>query len=220
MMRTSRICTVQRTIGAVVLCFLLLLLTAPHPAHAFDRVSAGQRYRQWYAQLQSDLYDLVENVPRNRPVTREDVERWCARSVVPGSRAVPNLVEFLSVLPSLENGKQKRLSYPSALRLIMGVLDLSLPAGDGGLFPEAVGAPFPNKTLQVWYMHIDGGSLLQPYFADTNAFKPYHLPASGTLERDAYPFLLFEDGKNGLRFGGFGQEWWGAVSTLNNAQYF
>jgi hypothetical protein len=68
-------------------------------------------------------------------------------------------------------------------------------------------------------MHIHGGDRLQRYFEDERAFKPYHLPPDGQLERNAYPFMMFEAKTGDLRFGGFGSEWFGAVQRLDNMQF-
>ena len=205
----------KRLLAGWLFCALLICAA---PAWAFDRVKEGERYRQWYAQLQKDIETLREQVPSGKPLSNEDVERWCANSLVPGSRAIENLRSWLSSGSGVSAaGGGIVIVGPTAI--IMSLLESSIPAGQGGLFPEKEGSAFPDKALTVWYMHISGGSILQPYFADGRSFKPYRLPPPGVLERDAYPFLLFEDRGGRLRFGGVSQEWFGAVQYLHSIQF-
>ena len=200
---------------------LLVVALSAGRAFAFDREREGDRYRQWLHQLNLDIAALSEQVPPSRPVTRQDIERFCAKSLVPGSRATQNFAEFLTAVRPY--GKKKNgepQSYGGTLKILMHLLDASVPAGQGGKFPEAPGSGFADRSLTVWYVHIQGGSILQSYFDDKNVFKPYRLPKDGVFERDVYPFLLFEDAPAGLRFGGFGREWWGAASYLSNVSLY
>jgi len=202
------------------LCLIVLsVVLFSGVASAFDREQEGSRYRQWLTQLEQDLGVLIDQVPAEQPITRDDVERVCTKSLVPGFRATHNFAEFLAVRPS-KGYDGKKLTYYGALQVVMHLLKASIPAGQGGLFPESPDSAFPDKALAVWYVHITDGSILQPYFDDKRAFKPYRLPANGVLERDVYPFLLFEDSPGGLRLGGFGREWWGAVQFLDSARFY
>jgi len=101
----------------------------------------------------------------------------------------------------------------------MLLFENSVPAGYGGLFPEAPGSHFPSDRFSVWYMHIGGSEVLQAYFDDKAQFPNYQLPPEGMLKRHAYPFLLFEDAGYALRLAGIGAEWMGAAVYLHRKQY-
>ncbi|WP_233461652.1 hypothetical protein [Achromobacter insolitus] len=68
-------------------------------------------------------------------------------------------------------------------------------------------------------MHVDGDGRLEPYFNNPEVFKPYRLPQAGPLERNAYPFLLFEDRDGKLRLGGVSREFWDLVKFMDALQY-
>ena len=188
------------------------------PGWAFDRVKEGERYRQWYAQFQKDIEALREHVPSGQPISNAEVERWCANSLVPGSRAIDNVRGWVSGGGGV-SAAGGGIVIVGPTRIVISLLESSMPAGQGGWYPEKEGSPFPDKTLRVWYMHIPGTSILQTYFDEKSNFDPYRLPPDGVLERKAYPFLLFEDKGGRLRFGGVSQEWFGAVQYLHNIQF-
>ena len=197
---------------------VLTLILVSGSCQAFDRAKEGERYRQWYQRLQKDIATLRQRVPSEQPISKEDVERWCVNSLVPGSRAIENVRDWLSGGSGISRAGEIAIVGPT--RILMGMLETSMPAGQGGLYAEKTGSGFPNNALTVWYVHIPGGSILQDYFEKQGPFKPYHLPPPGVLERDAYPFLLFEDRNGRLRFGGVSREWYGAVGYLYNIQFF
>jgi hypothetical protein len=213
----------MKRLGVARRQLLLAGLAAPWlytPAWAFDRVVAGERYRAWLAQFHADIATTSGKVPRGEPVTAADVERWCERSVAPGSRAVQNLAEWLT--EARRDGMSRsggEIVYHGPLRLALRLMTSSIPAGQGGLYPEVSPSKYPDRVLTVWYMHIHAGEHLAPYFENPKRFSPYRLPPDGQLARNAYPFLLFEDGPAGLRFGGFGQEWYGALQYAYNVQF-
>lgn len=181
------------------------------PARAFDRVAARDRYRDWLNRFHNDLTALANEVPKGAPATLADVERCCSGSVVPGSRGAHNVTEWYARALSENRGGWVLRAFQ--------LMERSIPAGQGGLFPEAPQSGFPDRTLTVWYMHIHSGEALSPYFRNPQRFSPYRLPPDGQLERNAYPFLLFEDGAAGLRFGGAGKEWHGAVQFAYELQH-
>jgi len=194
------------------------LILAAGPAHAFDRIAASTQYQQWLVQLKSDINTVYRQVPREQEISKADIARWCAESVVPGSRGEDNLAEWLnSNRGQPSHTRSGEIIYVSAFRVLMNLFEASIPAGDGGIFPEPVGSPYPDLKLHAIYMHIDGGESLERYFKE--AFIPYRLPPEGKVERDAYPFLLFEQSKGKLRFGGVGKEWWGAFQRIYNVQF-
>lgn len=189
-------------------------------AHAYDRVQAGERYRRWCEVLESNLQTLSAHLPLGEKATPEDVAHRCARSVVPGSRAATNLSDWLNLSRrEREFGLSGPRGSSGPMVAIKRLLTQSLPAGDGGLFPEPSGSPYPDRTLRVWYVHVEGGERLERYFADPDRFNPYRLPPEGTLERKAYPFLLFEERGNQLRLGGFSTEWIGAAEFARSLQF-
>ena len=160
-----------------------------------------------------------EHVPPGATVSNEDVEHWCSNSLVPGSRAIQNFRDWSSGGSGISSSGGET-SYYGALKIIMYLLETGIPAGYGGMFPERDGNGFPSNKLAVWYVHVQAGGILEDYFESRDSFNPYHLPANGVLERNAYPFLLFEDHDGRLRFGGFGSEWWGTAQFINNAQFY
>jgi hypothetical protein len=205
----------------LLLC-LVWLASLPTQAQAprFDRVASLARYQQWFGQLQTDLRTVLKNVPRDEPITPEHISKWCAQSIVPGSRAANNFSEFLNRSRSQgERTVSGEIVFVGPLTLLMRMLEHGIPAGAGGLFDEPEGSPFATRTLTVWYTHIQAGDILERHFNNPEVYKPYRLPPAGTLVRDAYPFLLFEDQGGRLRFGGFGREWWSAFEAAYSVQF-
>jgi hypothetical protein len=191
----------------------------PLAARAFDRVAAGERYRRWHDAFRADVRRVIGLVPRDEEITAEHVEKICERSVVPGSRTPENFAVWLNQQRQQDRFPRTSASRLGFLRVVDLMLEDSIPAGQGGLFPEPAGSAFPDKTLTVWYMHVHGGELLDSYFANPERFKPYRLPPEGTLARKAFPFLLFEDSGSSLRLGGFSAEWMGAVERMYSIQF-
>lgn len=66
---------------------------------------------------------------------------------------------------------------------------------------------------------LRGTRTAERYFSDPKRFKPYHLPPPGTLERNAYPFLLMDDRHGALRLGGVSAEFWNLIATLHGTQF-
>lgn len=201
---------------------LACLLTGPAQADtppAFDRAAAGARYRAWEARFENDLRVYAKERAAGKAAAPKDVERIFAHSLAPGSRAISNVQQLFSGTTA-DYTQSGEIIFVGPRVLLLKMLKNSYPAGQGGAFPEPPGSTFP-PGLTVWYMHIQSGDLLEErYFSNPAIFKPYHLPPNGTLERDAYPFLLFEDKNGELRLGGFGREYWGALETLWNVQFF
>lgn len=199
-----------------LLGFCLILAAAP--AHAFDRIAASTQYQQWLLQLKSDINTVYQQVPREQEISKADIARWCADSVVPGSRGEQNLAEWLNLnRRTPAHTRSGEIIFSSEFTVLMKLFEMSIPAGDGGIFPEQADSPYSDLKLHAIYMHIDGGESLERYFKE--AFTPYRLPPEGKVERDAYPFLLVEQSKGKLRFGGVGKEWWGAFQHIYNMQF-
>lgn len=199
---------------------LLCGLACATPAWAFDRVAAGRRYRDWLRRLHAELAQLDRELPRAQAVAPADVDRFCVSSIVPASRASGTIAQLLS--EARRHGATSRsgeIVFLGSLRVVLGLLGASMPAGQGGRFPEEAGSAFAGTALNAWYMHVHAGEALERYFGEGGRFKPYRLPQDGELVRDAYPFLLFDDREAALRFGGFSSEWWGAVETLYHRQF-
>lgn len=205
---------------SILFCGMGLLLCCL-PAQGFDRIAAGTQYRQWLAQLKTDIGTLQKNVPTDREITQADVEHWCAQSVVPGSRGVINITSWLNLSrhqPAYSVSGEIVFSGPMVV--LMRLLEQEIPAGDGGLFPEAAGSSFPDHLLHVVYMHVHSSDSDERFFSQSDTFKPYHLPLEGQLERQAYPFLLFEQNEARWRFGGISAEWWAVAQYFYNVQFF
>jgi hypothetical protein len=190
----------------ILLCSLLLAPTA----QAFDRQAETQRYRQWVKDFEHDLTQLAAV----RDPSDADIERLFANTVVPSSRAVA----FVRQLAAQPGGSASGgIAFRGAARLTIGVLRQAVVAGDGGPYIDTPPGK-PPLTLRAWYLHIDGGGRLERLFNDPERLKPYHLPPDGTLERDAYPFLVFDDGPR-LRLGAITREFWDVVRFMDNAQH-
>ncbi len=202
----------------LVLCAIGALPLHHQVASAFNRSAAQKQYQAWLKQLDADLRLADDQVELGQTVTMEDIGRWCVKSVVPGSRGAQNFSEFLNLL------RQSNQSYDSRrgsfLTLALRLLENSVPAGQGGVYPEKPGSPFAHQTMTVWYMHINGGERLQRHFDNPNEFSPYGLPPEGEFRGKAYPFLLFEQQEREapLRFGSFGREWWNVLKFIGDQQ--
>lgn len=201
--------TPAQRLALCCLAALLWLACAPS-AHAFDRQAQTQRYQQWLDDFERDLRALsgIANP------TDADVERVFADTVVPSSRAV----EFVRELAARPAGSVSGgIAFQGPARLLLGVLRQSVVAGDGGPYLDTPPGKAP-LTLRAWYLHIDGGGKLERHFDDPEAYRPYHLPPDGTLERGVYPFLVFEDGPR-LRLGAMTREYWNVVRFVDNQQH-
>ncbi|MDT4834193.1 hypothetical protein FQZ97_678270 [compost metagenome] len=205
------ICTSFSWFRLLALTVLVALHAGVANAQAFDRQAENQRYRQWLSDFKQDL----ERLRQSPDPTDADVDRLFARTVVPGSRATQLAKELAKAPGGTTSGE---IHFVGILRLFLGVLSDAVVAGVGGVFPETQ-AGYRKDTLRVRYMHVDGGGRLEPYFSNPEVFTPYRLPESGTLARDAYPFLLFEDRDGKLRLGGVSMEFWELVRFMDALQH-
>lgn len=202
--------TQRRWRAASCLAALLWGLALAPAAQAFDRQAQTQRYQQWVKDFEHDMLQLSAV----RDPTDADVERLFANTVVPSSRAVAFVRQLAAQPPGSVSGG---IAFRGRARLTLALLRQAVVAGDGGPYTDTPAGKAP-LTLRAWYLHIDDGGRMERYFNDPASFKPYHLPPDGTLERDAYPFLIFEDGPR-LRLGAMTREFWNAVLFLDNLQY-
>lgn len=193
------------------LATLIALHAGTSSAQTFDRQQENLRYQQWLHDFRADFEQL-----RHSPdPANADVDRLFANTLVPGSRA-SQLVKELAKAPG--GGTHGEIRYKGIQRVFMAALADSVVAGDGGVYPETQAA-YQQQTLRVRYMHVDGGGRMEKYFSNPEVFKPYRLPDAGTLARDAYPFLLFEDAQGKLRLGGISKEFWDLVKAMDSQQY-
>ena len=190
---------------------------AAAPTHALD--GANERYRQWLAQLHADLAQLTAQTKGAVSISHDHIEKFCSKSIVAHSRGAHFFSELLTGAAERRSERGARGRYAGSEMVTLQLLDVSVPAGYGGLFPEAAGSRFPSNRYSVWYMHLGAGDMLEPYFQDKALFSPYALPPDGQLRRKAFPFLLFETTGSTLRLGGAGNEWFGAVNYLIQKQY-
>lgn len=187
------------------------LPAAEVPAQPFDRQLENQRYQQWLDAFRQDLQTLRQSPdPANA-----DIDALFAKTLVPGSRAT-QVVKSLVQAPGASTHGEIR--FVGILRVFLGALSESVVAGDGGIYPDTQDA-YKSQTLRVRYMHVDGGGRLERYFNNPEIFKPYRLPDPGAFERNAYPFLLFEDSHGTLRLGGVSKEFWDLVKFMDALQY-
>jgi hypothetical protein len=194
---------------------LLALLITLHGglahAQAFDRQAENARYRQWLADFRADLQRLRQSPDP----AKADIDSLFAKTIVPGSRGT-QLVRTLVEAPG--DSTSGEIHYAGLQRVFLAALANAVVAGDGGDYPETQ-AKYQKQVLRVRYMHVDGGGRLESFFNNPENFKPYRLPAPGTLERDAYPFLLFEEHDGKLRLGGVSKEFWELVKFMDTLQY-
>ncbi|CAB3701579.1 hypothetical protein IB257_01010 [Achromobacter sp. ACM03] len=194
---------------------LLALLITLHGglahAQAFDRQAENARYRQWLEDFRADLQRLRQSPDS----AKADIDSLFAKTIVPGSRGT-QLVRTLAQAPG--DSTSGEIHYAGLQRVFLAALADAVVAGDGGDYPETQ-AKYQKQVLRVRYMHVDGGGRLESFFNDPEHFKPYRLPAPGTLERDAYPFLLFEEHDGKLRLGGVSKEFWELVRFMDTLQY-
>lgn len=183
----------------------------------FNRAASAAKYRDWLKQFDNDLAHYF-NERNSRELNDADIAHFFCNSVVPNSRAMANLKDlFLSGKPRATVSGE--IVFVGPQRVLQRMLNSSIPAGYGGRFPEPTGSKFA-AGMAVWYMHIQGGDALERYFDSPSNFDHYHLPPNGVLERRAYPFLLFEEEGRQIRWGGIGQEFWGAVESMYSTQFF
>lgn len=139
----------------------------PFTASAVDRFAgANERYRRWLAQLRIDLESIFARGLSEEEFTEALMEKFFAKSVVPNSRASGTLRAWLAEDAKQGADKRRRRRIPSFGSLAIELFGHCVPAGYGGLFPEPSGSAFSSNRAEVWYMHIDGGDMLQPYFDD------------------------------------------------------
>ncbi len=195
----------------LLLAFLITLPGGVAQAQAFDRQAENARYRQWLEDFRADLQRLRQSPDP----AKADIDSLFAKTIAPGSRAT-QLVKTLIEAPG--DSTSGEIHYAGFQRIFLAALADAVVAGDGGDYPETQ-AKYQKQVLRVRYMHVDGGGRLEPFFKDPDVFKPYRLPAPGTLERDAYPFLLFEDHDGKLRLGGVSKEFWDLLKFMDMLQY-
>lgn len=199
-----------RPLWLLALTAFLALHGGAAGAQAFDRQAENQRYRQWLVDFKQDL----ERLRQSPDPGNADVDSLFARTLVPGSRATQLARELATAPGGTTSGE---IHFVGIQRIFLAILSDSVVAGDGGIYPETQAA-YRKDALRVRYLHVDGGGRLEPYFDDPEAFKPYRLPETGALERNAYPFLLFEDRDGTLRLGGVSKEFWELVRFMDALQ--
>lgn len=195
------------------------LAIAGTPSWGFEAERTTLRYRNWLSRFQRDLVELGADLAVKPGVSDDRVGIICKSSIVPHSRAALMISEWLAEVADKRDDHRGARRYVGLDSVVMLLLEDSVPAGFGGLFPETSESRFPSNRFSVWYMHIGGPEALQAYFDDKAQFPNYQLPPNGTLKRHAYPFLLFEDAGNMLRLAGIGAEWMGAAVYLHRKQY-
>lgn len=181
--------------------------------------SASVRYRAWLEQFKRDMARLHAHAGKEGGASEEQVGSMCVASIVPHSRAALMVSEWVTGEGDNGSTRRRRTRYADVATVAMALLDHSIPAGLGGLFPEQTGSRFPSGRFTVWYMHVREPDALKSYFEDKSVFPIYALPPHGVLKRHAYPFLLFEDSGAALRLAGIGAEWMGAAVHLYKKQY-
>ena len=201
-----------------LLAGLSLALTR-FPALGSSSDSAAVRYRAWLEQFKRDIARLHAYVGSEGSVSEDQVGGMCGASIAPHSRAALMVSEWIADERDNGNGRRRSTRYADLETVVLSLLELSIPAGLGGLFPEQHGSRFPSELFTVWYMHVRGPDALTSYFEDKSQFPQYALPPHGVLKRRAYPFILFEDSGNALRLAGIGAEWMGAAVHLYEKQY-
>ena len=180
---------------------------------------ANERYRHWLAQLHADLAQLAAQTKGAVGISHDSIEKFCSKSIVPHSRGAHLFSELLTGAAGRRSERGARGRYAGTETVTLHLLDVSVPAGYGGTFPEAAGSKFPSNRFSVWYMHLGAGDMLELYFKDKSLFSAYALPPDGQLRRKAFPFLLFETTGSTLRLAGAGNEWFDAVNYLIQKQY-
>lgn len=184
----------------------------------FDRATSAERYRAWIARFEHDLLAYQQALSLSPGINDDQIEAIFAASIVPHSRAIANVKDIFGrhrPAYSASGG----IVFSGIPVILLEFLKKSYPAGYGGSFQEPAGSAFTNG-LSVWYMHIQvGGPLDDTYFSSSKHFDFYELPPYGVLKRRAFPFLLFEDDGQMLRWGGIGQEYWNAVEITHGIQF-
>jgi hypothetical protein len=177
----------------------------------FNRAAELARYRSWLKDFTQDLDRLSAT---RRPLSDAQLDEMFARTVVPGSRAAG----FIRQTFARRGTDGTYTAQTGPRRVLLGVLNSGIPAGQGGRYPETDPA-LDVADLTVWYLHVDVGDMTNTYLLSGEHFTPYRLPPPGKLERKAYPFLLMQTDHGALRLGGVSSELWGLIVYLHNAAY-
>lgn len=188
---------------------VLAAISGAAQAQTFDRVEAKARYYDWYQRFLTD-YAAFEKACQAGPVDAARVNEVFAHSVAPDSRMTQMLADF-AARPGMMRGSSGDPGAVSMAFIMVRTLEQALPAGFGGAYHNEKPIAGDADSF-VWYMHIHSGDDLQKYFEDPKAFNPYHLPAYGVLERNAYPFVNFRDKDGKLLLSGLSAEF---VNVLN-----
>ena len=201
---------IRRWLAAALCLGGLGLLTASNAwAQEFNRAAELLRYRTWLTAFKQDLDRLSAT---SRPLSETELDALFTRTVTPGTRGAG----FIRQAFTQRGGEGGYFPRPGPRAVLMAVLDSAIPAGQGGIYPEA--DPALNVTdLTVWYLHVDVGDMANTYLLSGEHFTPYRLPPPGKLERNAYPFLLMDTRDGALRLGGVSSELWGLIAYLHNA---
>lgn len=205
----STACWQRRLAAWLGFALLGLTLTGNACAQQFDRVAELARYRAWLAVFKHDLERLSD---ARGVLSDAELDAMFARSVVPGSRGAA----FLRQTFTQRTAAGAYSPFHGPRRVLMAVLDSGIPAGQGGRYPEKDPA-LDGADLTVWYLHVDAGDMANTYLLSGKHFKPYRLPPPGTLERNAYPFVLMDTRGATPRLGGISAELWGLITYLHNA---
>lgn len=206
----SAIFRIHRRLAAwLCLACLCLLPAGTALAQDFNRAAELVRYRAWLTHFKQDMDRLSAS---RRPLSEAELDALFARTVVPGSRGAGFIRQTFTLRRS--DGTYAPQMGPHTV--LTGVLDSGIPAGQGGRYPET-DAALNVADLTVWYLHVDVGDMTNTYLLSDKHFTPYRLPPPGTLERNAYPFLLMDTQGDALRLGGVSSELWGLIVYLHNA---
>ncbi|MGB3430295.1 hypothetical protein [Achromobacter sp.] len=196
-------------VASLCLGSLGLLPSGNAQAQDFNRAAELVRYRAWLTVFKQDLERLSTSP---RPLSETELDAMFARTVAPGTRGAG----FIRQAFTQRGGEGTYFPKPGPRTVFLAVLDSAIPAGQGGLYPEA-DAALNVADLTVWYLHVDVGDMTNTYLLSGEHFTPYRLPPPGKLERNAYPFLLMDTRDRALRLGGVSSELWGLIAYLHNA---
>lgn len=182
---------------------------------AFDRGMAGEEYRQWLRVFLKDAQALRDALGRNPNLEIDEIDRICEASLAPHSRATFLLREMM--IGTAQSGEAPNRREIFLISNMFGrILEYSIPSGDGGLWKEPRSDQYSMQDVRVMYMHVQ---VDEDAFTATRGFLDYHLPPNGVLERNVYPFLMFQRHEGQLRLAGVGSEYWGLLRYVINVGF-
>ncbi len=153
------------------------------PQKGLDINKAAEEYRDWQARFKDDAEKFIAEVKRSkRALNQEAVKAHFARSLSPGFP----MMFFGEETQTRDLAGRSPIFMGPVTLLIRALTDLhASPVGYGGMQKLRSG-----EAAEVWYVSLPFDK------EDFQALPSYQLPPYGKLERDVFPIVFFQRGKD------------------------